>query len=250
MQRRLGNAFGADFGKIRIRSTQSGRYGPRMQRLVRVWDLPTRLFHWCLVLCVLGLVISGNIGGNAMVWHFRFGYCVLALLLFRLFWGVFGGYWSRFSTFFSSPKAIWAYLRGERRLGDSVGHNPLGSLSVFGMLFILALQVSTGLFSDDEIAAAGPLTRFVDGSWVSFATGYHKGIGKSLVLLLVALHIGAIVFYRVKKGQNLVRPMVVGDKTVHEAVPSALDGAAQRWLAVGILAGCAMLAYWVSGLGA
>ena len=62
-----------------------------MANIVRVWDAPTRLFHWIIVVCVVGLVATAQLGGSAMQWHFRFGYSVLALLLFRLVWGVVGG---------------------------------------------------------------------------------------------------------------------------------------------------------------
>lgn len=73
---------------------------------VRIWDLPTRLFHWALVACVLGSVISAKIGGNAAVWHMRLGYAVLALVAFRILWGLVGGRWSRFSSFVYSPAAL------------------------------------------------------------------------------------------------------------------------------------------------
>ena len=82
---------------------------------VRVWDLPTRLFHWVLALAVIGLVVTGKVGGNAMVWHFRLGYVVFALLLFRLVWGLVGGHWSRFVAFIYAPATLIAYLRGEGR---------------------------------------------------------------------------------------------------------------------------------------
>ncbi len=126
---------------------------------VRIWDLPTRLFHWALALCVLGLFVTAELGGNAMVWHFRFGFCVLTLLLFRLAWGLFGGYWSRWTQFPLRPSAVAAYLQGRSMLGWS-GHNPLGSWSVVVLLLALAVQVATGLVSDDEIANVGRHWRF------------------------------------------------------------------------------------------
>ena len=97
---------------------------------VRVWDLPTRVFHWSLVFFFAGLVLTGEVGGQAMVWHFRFGYSVLSLLLFRLIWGFVGGRWSRFSAFIAGPATILRYARGEGTAQQSVGHNPLGALSV------------------------------------------------------------------------------------------------------------------------
>ena len=120
---------------------------------VRVWDLPTRLFHWVLAACVIGSVVSAKVGGNAMVWHFRLGYAVLALLLFRLLWGVVGGRWSRFSSFICAPSTLLRYLRGQGRPGDHfhVGHSPLGALSVLSLLAVLLVQVGTGLVADDEL---------------------------------------------------------------------------------------------------
>ncbi len=146
---------------------------------VRVWDLPTRLFHWLLAACVIGAVISAKIGGNAMVWHMRLGYAVLALLLFRLVWGLVGGRWSRFASFIYGPAAYWRYLSGRARAEDQfeVGHNPLGALSVFAMLAWLALQVGSGLIADDEIAITGPLVRFVSIETSLSWTAHHKTWG-------------------------------------------------------------------------
>lgn len=198
----------------------------------RVWDLPTRLFHWLLAAAVTGLVVTGQVGGSWMDWHFRLGYSVLTLLLFRLLWGFVGGHWSRFANFFYSPATVWRYLRGQGAPEHGVGHNPLGFLSVLGLLGFTLLQVATGLFSDDEIANAGPLSKFASGEWVSRASDYHTEIGKFVLLALVVLHIVAIAFYRIKKGQNLVTPMVRGDKQTHPGVPSARDDLGTRLLAL------------------
>ena len=199
-----------------------------MAVIVRVWDAPTRLFHWALVICVVGLGVTSQLGGSAMVWHFRFGYGVLTLLLFRFVWGLLGGYWSRFATFLVGPSAIWRYLRGQGRPQDSVGHNPLGSLSVVAMLLFLGLQVTTGLMSDDEISNTGPLTRFVSSTWVSNATFYHKNIGKFILLGLVVLHLGAIAFYYFRNQENLVKPMITGDKVIGFSAPNARDNWSDR----------------------
>src|SRR5262245_58939509 len=104
--------------------------GPTLR--VRVWDLPTRIFHWALALAVVGQLITGLSG--QLEWHFRIGYLVLALLLFRLVWGLVGGHWSRFGSFMHSPGALRDYLRGQARPDHEVGHSPLGALSVFAML--------------------------------------------------------------------------------------------------------------------
>lgn len=220
-----------------------------MLNKVRVWDLPTRIFHWALVAGVLGLAISGTIGGNAMIWHFRFGYTVLTLLLFRIVWGVVGGRWSRFGAFIYSPQSVFNYIKGRGKAEHSVGHNPIGAGSVFAMLGILLAQVGSGMLSDDEIAFAGPLTRFVSNASVSLATNYHKNVGRWILLALVLLHIAAIVFYLWRK-HNLVGAMLHGDKELVTRVPPSRDDAASRTAALVVLAACASLVYWISTLAA
>lgn len=218
-------------------------------QIVRVWDLPTRLFHWLLLPCVVGLVITGNVGGNAMVWHGRLGYAVLTLLLFRVVWGFVGGRWSRFSSFVYAPSSVLAYLRGQGRPEHSVGHNPLGAFSVFALLAVLFLQVGSGLFSDDEIAFTGPLAGLVSGDWISELTRYHKNVGKLLLIALVVLHLAAIAFYRLVRKQNLVRPMIDGDKAVAASLPSSADTAGRRWFALIVLLLCAVAVYGIVSLG-
>lgn len=216
---------------------------------VRVWDLPTRIFHWALALCIVGLVITGNVGGNAMVWHFRIGLGVLALLLFRLMWGLVGGRWSRFGAFIYSPSSIINYLKGTGKAEHSVGHTPTGAGSVFALLAILLAQVGSGLVSDDEIAFAGPLTRFVSGATVNLATNYHTNIGKWIILALVVLHVAAIVYY-LRRKQNLIKPMLHGDKQLAAAVPASRDDAASRIAALVIFGICSAFVVWLSSLAA
>jgi cytochrome b len=216
----------------------------------RVWDLPTRIFHWALALCVTGVLVSGFLGGEAMQWHFRFGYSVLTLLLFRLVWGFVGGKWSRFASFIYKPSHIIRYLKGQGEPLHSVGHNPLGAFSVFAMLLLLLAQVTTGLISDDEISNSGPLTKFVANATVNLASSYHVAIGKFLVIFLVITHVLAILFYLYKKRENLIHPMLHGDKMLPSAVPASTDTTATRSLALVILAICAASVYWLISLGA
>lgn len=216
---------------------------------VRVWDLPTRFFHWALVLAVVGLIVTGNVGGNWMTWHFRFGYTVMALLFFRVLWGFVGGYWSRFARFVYSPSALWAYLRGRAHPHHAVGHSPTGALSVFALIGVLALQVGSGLISDDEIAFTGPLSRFVSTDFSLAATWYHKEVGKAILIALVVLHVLALVYYRVVKKKSLVPAMVTGDKWLEEAAPQTTDGSAQRVLALLLLGLASAAAWWVTSLG-
>ncbi len=214
---------------------------------VRVWDLPTRLFHWLLAAAVIGSVVSAKIGGNAMVWHFRFGYLVLLLLSFRILWGLVGGRWSRFASFIYAPATLLRYLRGQPRPGErlDVGHSPVGALSVFALLAFLALQLATGLVADDEIANIGPLNKFVSTDTALEATGWHKVYGQYILIALVVLHVLAIVYYAVAKKTNLVRPMLAGDKLLPQGTPASADGWPQRLLAGAVLLLCLAAVGWV-----
>jgi len=219
--------------------------------LVRVWDFPTRVFHWALAASVLGSVVSAKLGGNAMIWHFRFGYALLALLLFRVLWGLVGGRWSRFANFIYTPAALLRYMRGRPAPGEhlDVGHSPLASLSVFALLLILLVQLSTGLVADDEIANLGPLNRFVATEIGLQATSFHKQYGQWLVIGLVGLHVAAVLFYLLVRKNNLIGPMVTGDKRLPASTPASADTARSRWLAL-VLAACSVgVAVWVANLG-
>jgi cytochrome b len=215
-----------------------------MTHKIRIWDLPTRIFHWALVLCVVGLIITGEVGGELMPWHFRLGYTVLSLLLFRVVWGFIGGRWSRFSSFVHRPSTVLAFIRGRGLPQHSVGHNPLGAGSVLAMLFFLLAQVGSGMFSDDEIASSGPLTKFVSNAIIKLATTYHADIGKLILIALVLLHIAAIVFYRVKKQENLVPAMLHGDRELDLPMEPSRDDARARALAAVVLTLCAAVVAW------
>ena len=227
------------------------KMNPNALEPVRVWDLPTRLFHWLLALTLVGSVVTGKLGGAWITWHFKLGLAAGALLLFRLVWGVVGGRWSRFAAFVYTPGALWRYLRGQALPGErlDVGHNPLGALSVFALLAVLAVQVGTGLVADDEIANVGPLNRFVAGATGLAATAWHKGWGQGLLIALVALHLAAIAFHVAVRKHDLVRPMIHGDKQLPPGTPPSRDGATTRAWALAIAAACAAAAVVVARSG-
>ncbi len=198
-----------------------------MQRIL-VWDLPLRLFHWLLVVCVSGSIVSAKIGGNAMVWHGRFGLVVVGLLVFRLVWGFVGSTYARFFQFVRGPGAIVAYLRGQ---WHGEGHNPLGALSVLAMLGTLLLLVATGLFANDDIAFEGPLYALVGKDLSDRVVGIHRLV-EPLIILLVVAHLAAIAFYvRIKK-ETLIMPMITGQKV----------GAGETAKGGGVVAFCVALA--------
>jgi cytochrome b len=220
-----------------------------MAHQVRVWDLPTRFFHWALALSVIGLLITGYVGGAVMPWHARLGYAVLTLLLFRLCWGIFGGRWSRFSSFLHSPGSVIAYWRGQAHPDHLVGHSPAGALSVLAMLLLLLIQAASGLVSDDEIAFTGPLNRFVENASGLAATWYHKRVGQWLIVALVVLHVCTVLYYLWRKQDNLIKPMLGGDKVMARPSAPSRDDAASRLLALGVLLACGVLVGWVVRLG-
>jgi cytochrome b len=223
----------------------------RLAQPVRVWDLPTRLFHWLLAAAVFTALGTGWWGEAALVWHMRCGQLVLALLMFRLVWGLVGGRWSRFASFIYSPATVLRYLRGDSRADEhaDVGHNPLGSLSVFALLGLLALQVMTGTLADDEVSTRGPLNHLVSNALALSATSWHKAYGQWTVSALVVLHIAAIAFYLRRRHSNLIAPMLHGDKTLPADTPASADTLGTRLLALTVAAGCAALAFWVGTLG-
>lgn len=181
----------------------------------RIWDLPTRLFHWALALAVTAALVTGLLGGNWMVWHGRAGLLIVGLLAFRLAWGFVGSTHALFSDFFPTPRRLRDYFRGSWR---RAGHSPLGGLSVLGLLSLLAWQAGSGLFSNDDIAFSGPLYDLVDKSTSDSLVGWHR-LGLWVIVGMVALHVAAILFYWFVRGKDLVRPMLTGWKEADEASP-------------------------------
>ena len=213
-----------------------------MKKIIRVWDLPIRLFHWLLVACIIGSLVSIHLFDSAVELHAYFGYCILTLLVFRVIWGFVGSRHARFASFVPNRQSILDYLQGKSP--RFLGHNPIGALSVFALLFVLSVQVATGLFVDDEIAFQGPLAKYVPSAIVSFLSEIHEG-NQVIIYTLIAIHIAAIWYYKKFKGENLIKPMITGDKEIDPSeeanyLPSDLghsskDGALQRGLALLLL---------------
>jgi len=183
----------------------------------RVWDLPVRLFHWLLVICVCASwYIGDNRSFDNIQWHFYLGYCVGGLIVFRLIWGMIGPPSARISALFYGPRSIIKYARTTLRRSPSgtAGHNPLGSWSVIALLTSLALQVITGLFAyDDGLFSGGPLTVYVSEAAV-LQMNYIHGINANILLALVTLHVFAAFFYLFWKRENLISAMITGRKLV------------------------------------
>lgn len=173
----------------------------------RVWDLPTRLFHWALVVLIGLAWWTAETGRNSL--HLWLGYGVLFLLLFRILWGFLGSSTSRFSAFVRGPRAVAEYIRNRFRW-PLAGHAPLGALSVIALLALLLVEVGTGLFAADEDGFfSGPLAYLVSIGASDRVTGWHEELFDWL-LILIGLHVAAILLYRLALGRNLVGPMITG----------------------------------------
>lgn len=200
---------------------------------IRVWDLPTRLFHWVLVLLLVVAVITAHLGGAMMTWHFRAGYGLVTLLLFRFCWGLVGSRYARFATFLFGPAAIAAYVRQPRRAGRPPhGHSPLGSVSVFTLLGLLLAQVLTGMLGNDDVMNQGPLSQFVSKAVSDWLSWYHSEVGIRLLYVLTGVHVLAIVYQYVRYHSNLLLAMVSGDQPGDASSIAASDTARLRLLAL------------------
>jgi cytochrome b len=187
-----------------------------MKKRVKVWDVPTRVFHWGLVVSVTGSIVTVKLGGDWLGVHALFGYVALGLLVFRVIWGVVGSTYSRFSNFLYPPKAVLRYMRGADKR-QHLGHNPMGGLSVFAMLGVLGFQALSGLFTNDNIAFEGPLARFIRSDWSSTLTGLHQR-NQWLIYGLIGLHIAAVLFYTLIKHKRLIPAMLHGQVSVLESL--------------------------------
>ena len=200
---------------------------------VRVWDLPTRLFHWLLAATVAGAWFTGDTGGNWLIWHGRIGLFIIGLVSFRLAWGMMGSTYARFATFFPTPVRLLTYLSGR---WHGLGHNPLGALSVFGLLLLVGTQAGSGLWAqNDDTGYAGPLYALAGARTGELSTWLHHQV-LDLLLPLVALHIGAIFFYLVVRRKNLVGPMITGNQENMTGQPARGGGPARLLLALTLAA--------------
>ncbi|MDO6442566.1 cytochrome b/b6 domain-containing protein [Marinobacter sp. 2_MG-2023] len=210
---------------------------------ISLWDLPTRLFHWLLVLAVTGSIVTVNLGGTWMLWHERFGLTIVGLISFRLVWGFVGSTYARFWQFIPGPSAVSSYLKGTWR---GLGHNPLGALSVLAMLGLIGFQAVTGLFATDAIAFNGPLYRAVSSEWNDTITSWHK-LTEWFIYGLIGLHIASVFFYTFVKKDNLIAPMISGHKTVSESMGENRKGGGLIALVVALAV--AGFAVWVANGG-
>lgn len=208
-----------------------------MEYQVKVWDLPTRVFHWTLVAAVCFMWLSAEIGGSWMAWHLRCGLLILGLLVFRLCWGIWGSDTARFSQFVRSPAQIKRYLCGEISENEQLGHNPLGALMVVALIGAVLFQVFTGLFAADDNTWLynGYLSGLISEHAAIVARRVHMVFFNFLAILIV-VHIAAVMFYKKMKGRDLITPMITGVKSVFEQRPTFYFAGVGRFAAAFALA--------------
>ncbi|HZH56339.1 cytochrome b/b6 domain-containing protein [Yanghanlia caeni] len=219
---------------------------PTIQR-IRVWDLPTRLFHWLLVLCVIGAFVTVKAGVLWMDWHVRFGLAALALLAFRIVWGLLGPRYARFSHFVKGPVAVMRYLHEPQEHG--VGHNPLGGWSVVTMLVLLTFQAVSGLFTTDDVLTSGPLA-YLNSEWTATLTNLHK-LNEWVLIVMVAVHVAAVLAYQAR-GRRLIGAMIHGDALLDSPAPvrPAADTWRVRVIALVLITLFGLGAAWLTTFGA
>jgi cytochrome b len=228
----------------------------KLDKKVRVWDLPVRLFHWALVILLVTSYFSGRAGDDWMKLHFWSGYAILTLLLFRIAWGFVGSTTARFSHFVKAPAAWFVYLRNfvTGRPTYDVGHNPVGGMMVLLLIFAVLAQAIAGLFSADTDLGTvnGPLANAVADKWVDRFTSFHH-FWVNVILCLVALHVLASIVYLVWKRQNLIGSMFSGRKPLSDVAeagrPEPTLAFASGRLAISLLIAAAAIVYFCLRLG-
>ncbi len=218
---------------------------PKKPEHVQVWDAPVRLFHWAIVILMLVSWVSADQGYMRV--HLWSGLTLLALLIFRLVWGVIGSTTARFRDFLHPPRTVLAYLRSLAGANKALfaGHNPAGGLMVVGLIVVLLLQAVTGLFSNDGLRFHGPLALLVSEETSTGITGLHGTIF-NVILVLVWLHVVAVGFYLFVKGDNLIFPMLTGKKKRAHVPEGWSIKLAHPLMALLVLMAAAGLVFWLT----
>lgn len=216
-----------------------------MTAVLYVWDLPLRLCHWLLAAALAASYVTGQQGGLWLDWHARLGLFILALMVFRLVWGFVGTTFARFASFYPTFRRLKEHLAAS---SPKPGHNPFGALAIFSLFLAVLAQAGTGLFAvEDESEFYGPLNALVTSSVAEKLTAWHAKL-IYLLLVLTLLHMGAIAYYWLGKGRNLVAPMLNGKCAVAaDVAPPVIDGGG--WPALLLALGIAAMTVWLVGSG-
>ena len=180
---------------------------------VFVWDIYVRLFHWTLVALIVALFLTAEVFDGGIELHATLGRAILALVLFRVVWGVVGSSYARFSQFVQGPRWVLAYTMSlfSNKYEYSVGHNPLGGWMVIVLLAVVSIQAVLGMFANDDILFDGPFAYLISKDSSDYITGLHADLFL-IIMVLVGLHVAAVIWHKVFKGENLLAAMFSGYK--------------------------------------
>lgn len=202
---------------------------------MKIWDVPTRLFHWTLVSLIAISWLSAEMGRMGM--HMVSGQLLIGLIIFRLIYGFIGSQSARFADFVKGPRGTFAYARKLFAAQPSLtpGHNPVGGIAIVLMLSFVLLQASLGLFANDDIFSEGPLAKFISKSLSDTLTGLHEQ-SFNVLAALIGLHLVAIFFYYVRKNEDLIGPMLSGEKSnlPEGTQPPQMAGSLPAFIAAGL----------------
>jgi cytochrome b len=204
-------------------------------KAIKVWDFPTRLSHWSMALLFTILIITGEVGNQWIKWHMLSGYLLSGVIIFRVFWGIWGSYHAQFKNFVRSPKTTIQYctslIKGKPE--HALGHNPVGALMVVALLLVLAVQSFTGLLTTDDILWNGPLYSWVPSEFAELSSGFHR-ITEAVLKAMVLIHILAVLFHKYVLKEALVGAMLHGRKYTKHELDITLD-VKKRLLAISLL---------------
>ncbi len=212
-----------------------------------IWDLPLRIFHWLLVVCIAGAWYTSKQDNDMIDLHLIFGYVTLGLIVFRILWGFIGTTHSRFSQFVPTPSKLIKYIKTFNTNDNTqhhAGHNPMGSLMVLFMLVIILLQALSGLVMNDDIFTTGPYNGALDESIEAILVFIHRN-SFNVIIGAIVMHLLAIAFYKISKKQSLVKPMITGKKS--EPAVTKKDSISHSKVAVAALLAILVAAfvYWL-----
>lgn len=213
-----------------------------VNKRILVWDLPVRLFHWLLVFCLIGSWYTSEGERGLIDIHMIFGYSILVLVLFRIFWGFIGTKHAKFTEFVPNKNELKGYLKNSNT--PYLGHNPLGSLMVLFMLLLLFLQAVSGLFMTDDIFTNAPYFDSVSKNTQNIMSLIHNNIFDIIVIVSI-LHIGAILYYLIAKKQNLISAMFTGKKWVDSKFVSSAIAHSKLISAIILLIVICAFVYWL-----
>lgn len=194
---------------------------------ILVWDFPTRVFHWSLVICFAGAMVTQEMERLRLV-HETFGYTMFGLVGFRLVWGLTGTRYARFSAFMPEKMKLITYLRSLARCQPmhTTGHNPVGALAILAILALITGISVSGILLDHPVA--GELFEEM-----------HEALS-NLLLVIVGVHVSGVILASIMHRENLVRAMIHGYKTGHtsQGIRSSF-----WWLGWILIAG--MIIFWL-----